>query len=781
MTTYKFPNELVSNEVKKSRTFAKDFVSAIWSEWSSKLSKRDDKFDELELYSLGKHPIERIEKNIRRKYIKQEYLHYDPEDRVKFLPQLLRQFKNSVDMSQFVPVIKGIDSELVSIKKQRKDEKMKLFHAKDFLEDMANSGQPIVPTEQIPSSKEQVELEELTAKPLRVERGELKALHFVALSNNLHLKQKQWLDDVTNKNLMVARVDVDSYQGITIRYIPTANFICDKKTDAFFTDARYFGERRRINVGTFKNICAESGIKVSDDDIKKMVGCSDREVVTNEMMVDVLYYTFKTFFREDYKKKIDRKTKAIRLIDRSNDIGTDKEYNPKALSDISEKVSDTYDVWFEGVMALDENHTIIRHRLVSNMPKHRGKIFSPYVVCSPRTIGIVEEVKPQIDSIQQLRLKILHQRNMLRGNITEIDPDAIANIALGDKTLSAEDVLSMYFSMQLAFRRTRDDEGDMINGARPMQEIPESIPRALIELTSQYISEIQTLQNAFGAVQYDQVKPDPKTQNPFEGFRFSDSTALRDYTDAMYQFTINIYQLVSARLNDAMEWKSVKELFRDNIGTDDVEAITQWIDDRPKHRFDVLVSLIPSAQEKADFLNDLNIHFNNGELDALDKNELKNILDPMQARYELRLRLEANRKRMQQFELEKQTVASNANIEASNVAAANKSKLLAQEHQQKMELEEKKFQQNAFLLQKEGEIKLEQTNIQSNSKLTAAQWTNQFNADLTKFKKEQDAKLRNEIQDKSADYQSQLIQQREGKIDRINMGTPTEEVDLSTI
>lgn len=314
-----------------------------------------------------------------------------------------------------------------------------------------------------------------------------------------------------------------------------------------------------------------------------------------------------------------------------------------------------------------------------------------------------------------------------------------------------------------------------------MQEIPESIPRALIELTNQYINEIQTLQNAFGAVQYDQVKPDPKTQNPFEGFRFSDSTALRDYTDAIYQFTINIYQLVSARLNDAMEWKSVKELFRDNIGTDDVDAITQWIDDRPKHRFDVLVSLIPSAQEKADFLNDLNIHFNNGELDALDKNELKNILDPMQARYELRLRLEANRKRMQQFELQKQTVASNANIEASNVAAANKSKLLAQEHQQKMELEEKKFQQNAFLLQKDGEIKLEQTNIQSNSKLTAAQWTNQFNADLIKFKKEQDAKLRNEIQDKSADYQSQLIQQREGKIDRINMGTPTEEVDLSTI
>ena len=74
----------------------------------------------------------------------------------------------------------------------------------------------------------------------------------------------------------------------------------------------------------------------------------------------------------------------------------------------------------------------------------------------------------------------------------------------------------------------------------------------------------------------------------------------------------------------------------------------------------------------------------NGTLDALDKCELSKIRNPDQARASLRLRLEAKKKEMQDFELRKIQENQNQNVQASMVAYENKAKLSAQEHQQKI-------------------------------------------------------------------------------------------------
>ena len=181
----RFPDELVSNEKKKSFEFAKDYASAIWSEWESQFYSRNLLFEKLEKYANGEQDIERLENNITNngKLIKKEFLRYDKKDKVKFLPKLLRAFYNSVDMSEFVPIVKATDPTAMEVKSARKAEKVKLFHAKDFINDIAalNGGQSPVPPEMIPQSKEQIDLEEETAKPLRVERGELKALEFISI------------------------------------------------------------------------------------------------------------------------------------------------------------------------------------------------------------------------------------------------------------------------------------------------------------------------------------------------------------------------------------------------------------------------------------------------------------------------------------------------------------------------------------------------------------------------------------------------------------------------
>lgn len=780
----RFPNELVSNQTKKSFDFAKSYATAIWSLWGTRYFQNNTDFKKIAQYAKGEQDISRIENNITNngKLIKKEFLRYDREDKVKYMPRLLRNFYNSVDMSEFTPIVRAIDNTAIEIKKKRKNDKLELFYAKEFIEEAAamNGGSSPIPLDAIPDSKEQVQLEEETAKPLRVERGELKAIDFVSLTNDFPTQQKLYLKQAVEYNIMISKVETDPIEGIKISPVDCHDFIFDDKS---FDDPRYFGEVKEITVAVFKNIAAESGLTFTEEEIKKMCNLPGYGKLTEGAKIKVLYYSFKTFFQEVFKKKTNRNTGSTSLIDRTNDIGTEKEYNPKQKSDISEKIVDNYDVWFEGVMVLDNDHTVIRHRLVKNIPQHRGRILPPYMVQKPREVSIVEENIPKIDAIQELRLRILHHRNNLKGDITEIDPDAIANVVLtpGQAPLSPQEVLSYYFTMGLAFRKTRDEDGEFIQNNRPLSQIPESIPRALIELTQQFINEVQDLNNSFGAIEYDSVKPDPKTLQPGEVFRMSDNTAMRDYTDNLYKFSIRILQNVSSRINDAFEWKHIRDRFIENIGGDDVEAIEQYRKDRKSHYFDVYLDYIPTKQERADFISDLLTHVTNGQLDALDKIELSSIRNPLQARAALRLRLESKRKQMQDHELSKIRENQNANIEAANVSYENKSKLSMQEHQQKIELENLKFQNETFLVQKQGEIKIIESNNRENSKYQLEDWRQKFEADQTAYKKQMDAESREQTQRISAKNQAQLIKLRRGDINDIDQPNQVPEMDLTNM
>ena len=146
------------------------------------------------------------------------------------------------------------------------------------------------------------------------------------------------------------------------------------------------------------------------------------------------------------------------------------------------------------------------------MPEHRGKVLPPFIVCRPRKISLIEEIIPRIDSIDLLRYRILHLRNTLKGdNYRDWE------------TLPPDEVLSLYFAQYIAFDKNIDEfTGDVTQRRSGVNEIPSTIPYALRELTTQFIQEIQLLQQTFGAIQYDEAKADPDTQGKFEMYRNSD-------------------------------------------------------------------------------------------------------------------------------------------------------------------------------------------------------------------------------------------------------------------
>lgn len=779
---YNFPDEMVSNEKKKSFDFAKEYMSAVWAEWSNRIVKRNKKFDEWKAYAQGKQDIESCKRAIKRKFIKEEFLHIDWDDKLKVLPQMLRNYKNSIDISEFSPAIKAIDYGAMEIKNNRKNEKLKLLAAKDFLTQAAelNGGMSPIPLDQISESKEQVTLEEDSAKPLRVERGEEKALQFVLLENHFEDKFDDIKDDAVDYNLFGFRLETNPVEGIKLHKVNARNLIYGERNDKFYSDSPYYGEVKEITVGMFRNICKESGVSFTDEEIRKMVSWSTDSKITNKTRMKVVFYAFKTYFQESnviknvYSKKIGKKTGAVKLI-------PEEDYKPRSENEKINKVIDNYDVWFEGVMVLDSDRTIIRHRLVKNMPEYKGKILPPYIICSPREVALMEEIKPAIDSLQQLRYKILHHRGILKGTITDIDPDSLAEITLGKEALTPEEVLSFYFSLNLSFTKRVDSDGEPINGMRPINEIPAAIPYALRELSQQYISELQAFYQSFGAFQYDQAKPDPKTMDINEPFRLSDNLQLRDITNSLFNATTKVLQNISSRINDAVDFPLVKEKFIDNIGFDDFDALEQWKKDRSKHAFHIYTDFVMSKKDRADLMNAVDAHIQRGELEVSDKIELGRIKNAREAAAKLTLKVMANRKQMAANELNKIKENQNQNILAAQASGEQNRQTLQLDHQLRMERDRVKFEQDAFLLQKNGEIKIAEANVQGEAKINAAQFSSQFTADLAMAKKRMDEETALKKLDKSKENQAELIKLRQGKIEDVNQNSQMPAIDLSTI
>ena len=781
--TYNFPDELVSNDTKLTKEYGQEYALAMWNEWRSNYHTRSHRLKKYKDYADSKQSIETCKNNLKGKLILDKHINVNWEDRKPFFAMLKRNFYNSVDMSEFAPVVRAIDVHAAKVKNARKEQKLKNFYAKDFIQQTAQFGNPIVPLDEIPDSKEQIDLEEETANPLKKEIAEELVLSAIARDNYFDMIKEMALQDGVEQELYAVRVNTDPIEGIKLNYIKHKNFIHGKTSNKHFTDCRYFGEVKHITVGQLKNIAKLGGTKITDDDIRELLSLNKEEKVTNKLLVKVLFYAFETHFTDVIKKKINRNTNEVRLIDRTKDVGTDKEYNPKMSSDKSEKITETYPVWLEGVMILDgDKNQVLQHGKVFSMPEHKGKILPPFIVCKPREICFMEEVIPQIDSIDLLRYKIIHMRNTLKGNITRLDPDSLAEVTLAGEKQDPKDILSLYFSQYIAFDKSTDDYGDpLYNKRTPVSEVPSVIPYALRELTTQYIQEIQFLQQTFGAFQLDQAKPDPETQGQFELYRNSDNTGMRDYTKSLYTWIVRVFQVISSRLNDIDSFPDLLEKYASELDTEDEDVKTFFREERAKSRFEVYEDMIMTKEEKAEFAQLLNLHVQSGLLDALDVRVLKQIKNPKVAAAKLRLMLMTKQKQQQDFELKKQEQNQNQNVIAAQVGGEEKRKTLQLENQLKTERDKIKFEQDAFLLQKQGEIKIYEAQINAQSKQQREEWNNNFIRDLTIAKKQMDEETRLKAIDKSAENQQQLIKVRKGEINDINEDSSAPQIDLTTL
>ena len=250
-----------------------------------------------------------------------------------------------------------------------------------------------------------------------------------------------------------------------------------------------------------------------------------------------------------------------------------------------------------------------------------------------------------------------------------------------------------------------------------------------------------TLQQTFGAIQYDEAKADPDTQGKFEMYRNSDNTALRDYTKNLYTWIVRVNQVISSRLNDIDTFPNLLERYANELDTEDEDVKKFFLEERKKSRFEVYEDMIMTKEEKADFAQLLNMHVSAGQLDALDVQILKNVRNPKVAAARLRLMLMTKQKQQQDFEMQKMQENQNQNVVSAQVAAEEKRKTLELEYSLKSQLEKTKFENDYMLLQKQGEIKIIESNNSRDTKFQLEEFRKKSESDLTAFKKNKTLKI----------------------------------------
>ena len=211
-----------------------------------------------------------------------------------------------------------------------------------------------------------------------------------------------------------------------------------------------------------------------------------------------------------------------------------------------------------------------------------------------------------------------------------------------------------------------------------------------------------------------------------------------------------------------------------------MEVIEEFRKNRGNHFFGIYIDYIPTDNEKIRFQQRVDSYVDRGVFDPLDAEEILNIKNKKRALSMLRLRLMAKEKELQAAKEAEYQQQIGVGVATSNAAAENKAKLLQLEYKLRDKELDKKFEQEAWITIKNGEVKIATETQSAQAKLQAAQWASQSTAELTKFKKDADADIMRERLDKSLYNQQQAIKLRKGEITDVNE-TSSQEIDLSTI
>jgi len=771
-----FPSQVVSDLEKTTPEYGLKVAKAIESEWfdkdsgSNRFKSNELSFHRLRLYARGEQSIQ--------KYKDELSINGD-------LSYLNLDWKPVPIISKFVDiVVNGISDRTYDVKAYSQDpygvskrteymesiiadmrtKELNAFTKEAFGVDISNT-----PEEELPDSKEELELHMQLSYKQAVELAEEQAINTIFDGNKYELTRRRVNYDLTVIGIGCVRNTFSKSEGVKVDYVDPANLVYSYTDSPYFDDIYYVGEVKIIPVNELKKEFPDLTNEDLEGIIKQPHPSSNGYSKVNyddidNNQVEILYFNYKTYMNEVYKIK-QTSTGASKIIIK------DDTFNPpvEILDEKFEKVSKSIEVLYEGALIVGTKK-LLKWGMAKNMMRPKSdytKVKMNYSIVAPRMYkGRIESLVGRItgfaDMIQLTHLKLQQVMSRLIPDGVYLDADGVAEVDLGNGTnYNPQEALNMFFQTGSIIGRSMTSDGDMNPGKVPIQEIASGNGGAKMQsLIQTYNYYLQMIRDVTGLNEArDGSTPDKNALVGIQKIAAANSnTATRHILQSGLFLTAETADCISLRISDIIEYAPTRDAFIQSIGAHNVATLEE-MSNLHLYDFGIFIELTPDDEEKQMLENNIQVAVAQKGIDLEDAIDLREIKNIKLANQLLKIRRKQKQERDQALQQQNIQAQAQANAQAQQVAAqaeVQKQQALAQTE---MQIEQAKSQMENQKMVQEVELKkqLMQFEFQLNMKLKQMDLTT-IN-EKEKYKEDRKDK-RTKIQ---ASQQSELIDQRKNE------------------
>jgi len=789
-----FPNQFATDEEKMSPEYGLQVGQAIQYEWFRKdgvncrYYSQWREFHKLRLYARGEQPVQKY-KNELAVDGDLSYLNLDWTP-VPIIPKFVDIVVNG--MADRLFKVKAYAQDAMSQSKRSKYQDMieGQMAAKDILtiiQDNTGVNPFSMDPDDLPANDEEMSLYmQLNYKPA-IEIAEEEALNTI-LEENKYLDLRKRVDyDLAVLGIGVMKHEFLKGSGVQLSYVDPANIVYSYSEDPYFKDCFYWGEIKTLPITELIKIDPS----LTNEDLEEISKYSQswydyynvaqfyENSIFHRDTATLLYFNYKTTQKIVYKKKY-LDNGGVRYVEK------DDSFNPPAEmmeEGRFERIEKTIDVWYEGVMVMGTN-IILKWELAKNMvrPKSSSQHAIPnYVACAPRLYkgnieSLVRRMIPFADLIQITHLKLQQVIARTVPDGVFIDADGLNEVDLGTgAAYNPEDALKLYFQTGSVIGRSYTQDGDFNNARVPIQELNSNSgankAQMLIYNYNHYLNMIRTVTGLNEA--RDASTPDANSLVGLQKLAaLNSNTATRHILDAGLHIVKSISEALTYRIADILEYADFKDDFASRIGKYNVSILNE-IKDLYIYDFGVFIEISPDEEQKAQLEQNIQMALSQGDInleDAIDIREIKNIKLANQL---LKVKRIKKQEKEQQYEMQKQQMVANQQMESQKMAAQVALQKIDAEGQSKMRTKQAEIAFEIEKMKNEAELKRMLMAEEFQYQMKIAELQGGTLKDREEMKENEKAK-RISMQNTQ---QSKLINQRQNDLPPINFESNEDSLD----
>jgi hypothetical protein len=790
-----FPSQVVSDLEKMSGEYGLKVGQAIAGEWlhetrsGNRFNNSNRNYHNLRLYARGEQSIQKYKDELSING-DLSYLNLDWKP-VPIIPKFVDIIVNGI--SERLYDIRAYSQDPFGISKRTEYmESMLGDLATQNLNDLTEQTLGITinenEKEEIPGSKEELELHMQLTYKQAVEIAEEQALNVLLEGNDYDLIKKRFYYDLAVLGIGAVKTTFNPSEGVVVDYVDPANLVYSYTKSPYFEDLYYVGEIKQIPINelvkefpdlTHENL--EEIVTQNKGNRYDFYGVDYNYDENDKNKVTVLYFNYKTYTNEIYKVKETRSggNKAIEKDDSFNP--------PENKEGGYAKIERAVEVLFEGAMILGADK-LLKWQIAENMVRPKSdftKVKMNYSIVAPRIYdGKIESLVSRItgfaDMIQLTHLKLQQIMSRMVPDGVYLDADGLAEIDLGNGTnYNPQEALNMFFQTGSVIGRSFTADGDQNPGKIPIQEITSGtggnkIPQ-LINTYNYYLQMIRDVTGLNEAA--DGSRPEKYSLVGVQKLAAANSnTATRHILKAGLHLTKDVCEHLSLRVSDIIEYSPTKNAFVQAVGAHNV-AVLEEMSELHLYDFGIFLDLMPDEEQQAVLENNIQQALAQQTIDLEDAIDLREVKNVKLANQLLKVRRKKKLERDQRMQQENMQAQAQANIQQQQAAA-------------QLEMQKKQADTDRELTLEQTKSRLQSDRMMMEAQLKKDLMNHEFEISLRLEKMKVDAlkekeKLKEDRKDSrskaEATQQSEMIDQRENKTGPKNFEEEEEGTDIGSI